>query len=988
MYTITHQQLRIISPFPIEHILTLEIHVIPNEHATMQIECIVSSDEFSPMDIEKSYQHEVIKAIHTETEEEIFCGVLEEVDCTFKNNYFEISLSVLSGTIRLDEKMKSKSFQNINLLYHYLIRQVLKETSKASCISGEEWNKPIELPIIQYLETDWEFVKRLASHFHTSLVPEITKGEPKFWFGMPNGKNRSTLISSEYTIGVSKKYWRIGGESLGFKRSDFLYYTVFCDRNFQIGDKVSFLENDLIVCEKHVQLKNDILSFQYVLSKEGYISEHTSYNNRISGATIWGTVLKTEQEVLKIHLDIDKKQDVETAYPYEWAPATGDLFYMMPQIGTKVGLYFYNADERSAKAVRCVRTNGGQNNRTILMDDYEKRILWTEHNKKMLLYPEQLTFLGVSENPDMPLTLSLDDENGIILNTEKVLSIVAKQTILFKAPVVHFGSKTAALFGKIPYSTAEIEAGLIPNYDAAISFLQTVFLEEKEHLWASSKGTVYYAGQIFRECEKIDDAPKEGKFDWGKFGLNILAGLAVIGAAVFLGVVTLGTGLVVGLSTIAFICYDDYKSGNVRNTGEMIKDVGLSLVFAGLGGFGGSGASKGFLSKTLEYSSFIGKTFLAGTTLSSGMQFLQSGDVKLRSSTEAGVTMAARATAVKGLLDSGIASKIDQTQIGQKINAIGSNNQFKIASAATKALEQFVDPKTGQIQGFDVKGWDFGGVKIGVATNPLTGETAIGWSYKGAQGYFFGNTPVSGAVSNVPSVSSENVLGGYTGIGSPMPTLPAPIPYPVLGIRPPFSSGSVPGLPPGGNVLGLPSGNTGGLAPTVPPNGAPAVVPPSGTPAIPPNPKDNYLQVGYNSTDLAKMAYEYRKDNPTGKKLTGSNDFQTNVAVFEYTDKNGKEIREVFESNDLQHSEEVAIEALQKRGITGDQITAVYSEREPCVETPTNAGHHCSLDLATFCPDAQVSYSFKFGEDKADGPAARKALRDAVRALLEKEKGE
>ena len=42
--------------------------------------------------------------------------------------------------------------------------------------------------ILQYHETDWEFLKRMASRKHAFLVPETAVTGMKFFFGMPVGK--------------------------------------------------------------------------------------------------------------------------------------------------------------------------------------------------------------------------------------------------------------------------------------------------------------------------------------------------------------------------------------------------------------------------------------------------------------------------------------------------------------------------------------------------------------------------------------------------------------------------------------------------------------------------------------------------------------------------------------------------------------------------------------------------------------------------------
>ena len=137
------------------------------------------------------------------------------------------------------------------------------------------------------------------------------------------------------------------------------YYKVRCYGNLQIGDKTQFKRKNLVICEKKCYLEKEIWTFEYTLARPSYLAMLRQYNEKICGMSILGTVLETAGETLKIHLDIDPAQDPAKAYPYDWIPGTGNLMYLIPKVGTRVSLYFYGSDERSARAIGCIRTNGG-----------------------------------------------------------------------------------------------------------------------------------------------------------------------------------------------------------------------------------------------------------------------------------------------------------------------------------------------------------------------------------------------------------------------------------------------------------------------------------------------------------------------------------------------------------------------------------------------------------------------------------------------------
>lgn len=70
------------------------------------------------------------------------------------------------------------------------------------------------------------------------------------------------------------------------------------------------------------------------------------YNDIVSGMSLLGEVAKDDKEVVYVKLDIDEGEG--GTYPYPFRPETGNMMYCMPQVGTKVSLYFPNCDEKNA----------------------------------------------------------------------------------------------------------------------------------------------------------------------------------------------------------------------------------------------------------------------------------------------------------------------------------------------------------------------------------------------------------------------------------------------------------------------------------------------------------------------------------------------------------------------------------------------------------------------------------------------------------------
>jgi uncharacterized protein involved in type VI secretion and phage assembly len=70
--------------------------------------------------------------------------------------------------------------------YSQLIENILAEYKGAGYGDIVTNGTPLSEFILQYRETDWEFLKRLASHFKTGLVAAAEINKPHFYFGIPD----------------------------------------------------------------------------------------------------------------------------------------------------------------------------------------------------------------------------------------------------------------------------------------------------------------------------------------------------------------------------------------------------------------------------------------------------------------------------------------------------------------------------------------------------------------------------------------------------------------------------------------------------------------------------------------------------------------------------------------------------------------------------------------------------------------------------------
>ena len=424
MIFINHTRLRMSGALNIEHLTALKLHVGVNAHGWAIVEGEAGENALEQLSgaLAGREQH-ILTLDESGAEKCLFAGVIREAELVRVGGYNRFHVELLSGTCLMDREVRSRSFQDVGRTYSQVAQQVCSEYSggAAICTVGED--KTLGQPVIQYRETDWEFLMRMASHCGGILVPETHRGLPRLWFGFPDRSFTCEFPEDAYTSGISQRYYELGGSAAGYSKADFFYYDVESPQLCDLGWYTVFKGQPFIISEKYAIFERGELIFTYRLGRPGLGWGKMLYNEKISGMTLLGEVLETSRETLKLKLDIDAGWNPGGPYPYTWRPETGNFMYCMPQVGTRVSLYCPNYDEKAAIAVNCVRTNGGDCDR---MSNPAKRSFVTEHGKEMNLYPNEMSVLGGSQG-----LLQIIDDIGINISSQKSIIIVGKESVLF-----------------------------------------------------------------------------------------------------------------------------------------------------------------------------------------------------------------------------------------------------------------------------------------------------------------------------------------------------------------------------------------------------------------------------------------------------------------------------------------------------------------------------------------------------------------------------
>lgn len=408
-----------VEPFALERILELELVKQVNEHTRFYVRGVLKEGEEDSL-ISQQWDAQAVRL--TESGKTLFCGVATDVGVVCESGVYYLEAEAVSWTILLDREEKKRSFQEKGRSYQSIVNQLAGEAGgTAKCVAPD---KQIENLLLEYRETDWEFLKRLASHSNSVLVADPTKDTPAFSFGLADGKSY-TEETGKADFSVRKKVSRYRKlsqcQDISYQEEDAVEYTVRTEfAALEIGDQVTIKGKTLYVREARLRLKGSVFLCTCSATTKSGISAAKACHPYISGLTLDGKVLKAINDTVKVHLSIDPEQDEGKAYPFPYATGysteghTG--WYVMPEEGDTVQVIFPTEDENQAYAVQSIR-----------QDDTEKtadprvKYLRTPDGKEVKLDREEILITA----KDGVTLVRINEKTGVDVFTDKEVKVIS-----------------------------------------------------------------------------------------------------------------------------------------------------------------------------------------------------------------------------------------------------------------------------------------------------------------------------------------------------------------------------------------------------------------------------------------------------------------------------------------------------------------------------------------------------------------------------------
>ena len=280
------------------NIIDLEIDFSENKHTEVIMKIKVKSEFknewiiYSKETLINRFSNDISLTLSLK-ERMYFSGIIQNI-LLFEEESGDINikLKALSKSEIMDREKYYRVYQNPNITYIDIVKSILNRYGNTINILGidntdkekEENNLNKKLfskirngIIIQYFETDWEFLLRIISHLG---------------IGVFNSENGGITLGFSKNIDIKKEWNKNNGNmGKGVDKENNIFYEVTSVEFYSLGDNL-YEENKNMgyITKGKLVLKDGKFTGEYFLRQEEYIYEYIS-NENIKGCTIEGKVI-------------------------------------------------------------------------------------------------------------------------------------------------------------------------------------------------------------------------------------------------------------------------------------------------------------------------------------------------------------------------------------------------------------------------------------------------------------------------------------------------------------------------------------------------------------------------------------------------------------------------------------------------------------------------------------------------------------------------
>lgn len=416
---------------PYKKILSVFITHSPNNHGWAKVvgQIDTSKAEDFLQRIDETFGVEITTSAEDQPKY-LFYGILSNTTLEKQADFALLTIELKTSSSLLDAKKSKRTFQNTTKTYSQILNDLDTVKRSGANIQIMVSDKAIGKLIMQYNETDWDFIIRMASQLGAPIFADIISHEPQIYVGLPPAKQTKEISTISYNHNKDEgSYQSMSANTPAASsslRDDFASEVVRSYACAYLGDTISFNGKSERVRSVSAQLIDGLLEFTYSVSLQNSFIAPQVLNKQASGRILTGRVKAVKADRVQVFLhtidsDYDSSGDWWFPYSTAYSSQDGSGWYSMPAVGDEVRVFFPSDNEGDAFAASSITKN-------VRPDVTDK--CWRGLNGKQILMTKEGLIIICKEGK---LFINLTDQKGIEIISNLDINITSGTQVNIQA---------------------------------------------------------------------------------------------------------------------------------------------------------------------------------------------------------------------------------------------------------------------------------------------------------------------------------------------------------------------------------------------------------------------------------------------------------------------------------------------------------------------------------------------------------------------------
>lgn len=357
---ITYKDL-FLSVMEVSYFVDVKIKQTPGEHASLYVKAVLGS-EMEENDFHGISDNVSLQYLKNNEAHVLFYGVVDQLYLDRDGDSKILVLTAWGATKQMDISRQKRIFQNPDMTVSQLVDTVM-ETYQGCDYKINIQNQAIGQLVVQYEETDWEFLKRFLSKYKESLYSDTTYPDIRFEAGLRTYPEDFFWDELPYELSQDLKRF-VDMKENGIDTLTASQNTVFEIESYDIasiGNQIVYRNIPWFIESAERYMDHGLLKNRYRLRQKESLMVLPYFNQNITGISIDGTIAGVQRDRVQVDMEISAGNTGGEKYWFPFstvaASSDGSGWYCMPENGESVRVYFPVDDEKEAYVVTAVKSH-------------------------------------------------------------------------------------------------------------------------------------------------------------------------------------------------------------------------------------------------------------------------------------------------------------------------------------------------------------------------------------------------------------------------------------------------------------------------------------------------------------------------------------------------------------------------------------------------------------------------------------------------------